>query len=226
VDGSGAQGPLERSGVARVGDRIVAVNGVDCAGKDRAAVVDMLTARPATIAFGDDAAGGGGGFDATAALGCDVLELSVVESSLYRWFGLSRYIARAQKLAVPDSRHDSFSAVFGALSEEFVEALGIDNRRGAYVALVDGEGRVRWRASGAPTAKEVKTLAKGLLKLGQGDAECASCVGEWHMLRCGCHPPHAPSGDFRETSLIYVYSQHGAWDKQLTCVLGVAWRRL
>lgn len=52
---------------------------------------------------------------------------------------------------------------YGSLRHEASQSLGLLNRFGGYVFIVDGDGWVRWRGSGMATANELSVVSN-LLK--------------------------------------------------------------
>ncbi|KAF0852268.1 mitochondrial Complex V (CV) ATP synthase Fo complex assembly factor Atp10 [Andalucia godoyi] len=86
-----------------------------------------------------------------------VLELSVVESALFRSFLRSSILSGMRK-STPEERQRNVLVLFSA-SADFREQLGIENLLTAYALLVDEHGAVRWMASGAPDVED-----QGILK--------------------------------------------------------------
>jgi hypothetical protein len=86
-----------------------------------------------------------------------VLELSVVESALFRSL-LRPAILSGMRKNTPSDRYKNVFVLFSK-AEELREDVGLTNPLTAYCVLVDGNGFVRWMASGAPSDADASTLA-------------------------------------------------------------------
>jgi ATPase complex subunit ATP10 len=84
-----------------------------------------------------------------------VVQLSVVDRWIYKLFRSSFVSAMRRDIDV--SRHHASLLHFGH-AMELREPLQIPNKLCAYVYLVDGRGRIRWRASGEATPAEVDEM--------------------------------------------------------------------
>jgi ATPase complex subunit ATP10 len=99
-------------------------------------------------------------FAAAAPPGAAALaELSLVESAVMALWPFRGMLARAAppaalaRRALPTARLFHFGD-----AEPAARALGLTNRLTAYVFLLDGAGRVRWRGSGTPAGGELASL--------------------------------------------------------------------
>ncbi len=75
----------------------------------------------------------------------EVYELPIIESSFWKIF--SGFIDGGMRSGIPKEKHDFVGTHYGDASD-FVEALGIKDRKHGYVFLVDEEGYIRFRGEG------------------------------------------------------------------------------
>lgn len=61
------------------------------------------------------------------------------------------------KMNTPPEMHDDTFVIYGN-SSKINRSLGIVNTKTGYVFLIDGNGEVRWKASGMATQREIETL--------------------------------------------------------------------
>lgn len=79
---------------------------------------------------------------------------------------------------MPANRHANTLMTFG-VTEELLQQLKVPNRLTGYVCLLDRDGRVRWRGSGAVQDDELAALVAATEALlaeqngGRSDDECS-----------------------------------------------------
>mmetsp|Transcript_356 Transcript_356/g.819 ORF Transcript_356/g.819 Transcript_356/m.819 type:complete len:150 (+) Transcript_356:121-570(+) len=84
-----------------------------------------------------------------------VLEVSCVESLVFRWAPLQKVLVQG---LVKNAKQDvEYLASFGNASG-MMRRLDVSNRMTAYCFLVDCRGNVRWRGSGKATDKELDII--------------------------------------------------------------------
>ncbi len=75
----------------------------------------------------------------------EVYELPIIESSFWKVF--SGFIDGGMRSGIPREKHDFVGTHYGDASD-FVDALGIKDKKLGYVFLVDEEGYIRFRGDG------------------------------------------------------------------------------
>ncbi|KAK9787120.1 hypothetical protein WJX73_008776 [Symbiochloris irregularis] len=91
-------------------------------------------------------------------------QLSLIESAVMRMWPFSSLITKAPRKytwstedAPPAALQPEYLFHFGE-AQELKKALNMKNQLTGYTYLLDAQGRVRWRASGAPQAGELEVL--------------------------------------------------------------------
>lgn len=89
----------------------------------------------------------------------NVFEVSVIESSVLSFWPIKRLLLRIVRSSEMEVKGLERKVVytFGD-TYEFRKALGVPNLLSGYAFLVDGKGRVRWRASGMATKEELESM--------------------------------------------------------------------
>ncbi|KNC72922.1 hypothetical protein SARC_14516 [Sphaeroforma arctica JP610] len=94
-----------------------------------------------------------------------VIEVSLIERLLFRY--LSFLMISNLKKVISDLDRQDKCLVSNANTDVIVEQLDISNPLFGYAYLVDGRGRIRWRAHGTPAGEELvilKDLTEKLIK--------------------------------------------------------------
>jgi hypothetical protein len=87
--------------------------------------------------------------------GVVVYEVPMIDSAL--WRVMRGMIDAGMRAGIPKQRQAFVVTYYGA-SEPYREALGMDDRSLAYLFLLDGEGTIRWSASGYASPERVHAL--------------------------------------------------------------------
>jgi hypothetical protein len=88
-------------------------------------------------------------------------QVSVVDTWLYTLPGLKSLLLRSGKEAPLSGGLGTHAFVFGAQHSDLLRRqVGMPNRMLAHVLLLDGKGRVRWKASGDAAPEEVDALPR------------------------------------------------------------------
>lgn len=80
--------------------------------------------------------------------------------SRLKWLIFSGVLKRTLRQVVPEGVRDSLMVAYRP--RELLERLEVPNHLGSYVYLIDGEGRVRWRASGQASAEDLSSLTRAI----------------------------------------------------------------
>lgn len=88
---------------------------------------------------------------------CRIAEIRPIMTTL-KWLVYARMMRSAARQAVPEAEQASY--VIAHKPTALVDALHVPNRLGAYVYLIDRQGRVRWRACGEAAAAEVDAMLR------------------------------------------------------------------
>lgn len=107
-------------------------------------------------------------FAAALPAGVATQDIMFVERGVYRL--MAPIITRNLRGSLSQEAQKSTWLYLGDLGAAERDALGITNLLVGYVYLVDGEGRVRWRAHGEPTEREIDCLRRGAEALLSGSA--------------------------------------------------------
>jgi hypothetical protein len=73
-----------------------------------------------------------------------------------KWWMFSRILRSVAMNSLPIEGRDSFVVAYRPMA--LLDALDVPNYLGAYVYLIDKQGRVRWKASGQATEDELVTM--------------------------------------------------------------------
>lgn len=87
----------------------------------------------------------------------------------FKWLIFSGLLRRSLLQIVPNHLRDTFMVVYRPM--ELLEPLQVPNHLGAYVYLIDGEGRVRWKASGQANPDELLCFHKAVDALAREQAK-------------------------------------------------------
>lgn len=83
---------------------------------------------------------------------------------------LITFFVPSLRKTIPEDRHDKYFIVKQGVTDEIRSQVGLVNGKVGYVYLVDGQGKIRWAASGVATDDEIEALVKGMERLINGQS--------------------------------------------------------
>lgn len=93
--------------------------------------------------------------------GEDIYELPMIDGIF--WKILSGFIDGGMRAGIPEEKHDYVVTYYGDTSE-FRKELGMDDKKLAYIFLIDDDGYILFKGSGYPNEESKKELLKVVKK--------------------------------------------------------------